>query len=71
MIYTTASDTYAVTTLTSAGRAILEDADSSAQRSTVGLGTIATQAANSVSISGGSITNLTTFDGITVDGGTF
>jgi hypothetical protein len=71
MIYTTASDTYAVTTLTSAGRAILDDADSSAQRTTLGLGTIATQAANSVSISGGSITNLTTFDGITVDGGTF
>jgi hypothetical protein len=71
MIYTTASDTYAVTTLTSAGRAILDDADASAQRTTLGLGTIATQAANSVSISGGSITNLTTFDGITVDGGTF
>jgi hypothetical protein len=71
MIYTTASDTYAVTTLTSAGRAILDDADASAQRTTLGLGTIATQAANNVSISGGSITNLTTFDGITVDGGTF
>ena len=71
MIYTTASDTYAVTTLTSAGRAILDDVDAAAQRTTLGLGTIATQAASSVSITGGSITNLTTFDGITIDGGTF
>jgi len=36
-----------------------------------GLGTMSTQNANNVSITGGSITNLTTFDGITVDGGTF
>jgi hypothetical protein len=36
-----------------------------------GLGTMSTQAATSVAITGGSITNLTTFDGITIDGGTF
>jgi hypothetical protein len=36
-----------------------------------GLGTMSTQNANNVSITGGSITNLTTFDGITIDGGTF
>lgn len=34
-------------------------------------GTMATQNANSVAITGGSITNLTTFDGITIDGGTY
>lgn len=34
-------------------------------------GTMAAQNANSVNITGGSITNLTTFDGITIDGGTF
>jgi len=36
-----------------------------------GLGTMSTQSAASVAITGGSITNLSTFDGITIDGGTF
>ena len=36
-----------------------------------GLGTMSTQASSNVAITGGSITNLTTFDGVTVDGGTF
>lgn len=36
-----------------------------------GLGTMSTQNAGSVAITGGSITNLTTFDGIIVDGGTY
>jgi hypothetical protein len=36
-----------------------------------GLGTMSTQAASNVAITGGSIINLTTFDGITIDGGTF
>jgi hypothetical protein len=34
-------------------------------------GTMASQNANNVAITGGSIINLTTFDGITIDGGTF
>ena len=37
MIYATDFDTYAITTLTSAGRAILDDADATAQRVTLGL----------------------------------
>jgi hypothetical protein len=37
MLYTTALDTYAVATLTAAGRAILDDADASAQRTTLGV----------------------------------
>ena len=55
LIYTTASDTYATSTLTSAGRALLDDADATAQRSTLGLGTIATQNASAVAITGGSV----------------
>jgi hypothetical protein len=45
MIYTTASDTYSVADLTAAGRALLDDPDASAQRTTLGLGTAATTAA--------------------------
>ena len=37
MIYTTASDTYAVTALTASGRALIDDASTSAQRTTLGL----------------------------------
>lgn len=36
MIYTTAADTYAVATLTAAGRALLDDADAAAQLVTLG-----------------------------------
>ena len=41
-VYTTASDTYAVTSLTSFGRSLIDDADASAARTTLGLGTAAT-----------------------------
>ncbi len=37
MIFTTASDTYAVTDLTGAGRALIDDADNTAQQVTLGL----------------------------------
>lgn len=56
LIYTTASDTYATSTLTSAGRALLDDADAATQRTTLGLGSIATQSASAVAITGGSAT---------------
>jgi hypothetical protein len=48
-IYTTGADTYAVTSLTAAGRALLDDANAAAQRATLGLGTVAT--ANSIGTS--------------------
>jgi len=53
---------------TSAGRDLLDDADATAQRATLQLGSIATQNANNVSITGGSITSIT--DLAVVDGGT-
>jgi hypothetical protein len=64
MIYTTSSDTYATASLTSAGRALLDDADASAQRTTLGLGTLATQNANSVAITGGTISGITNISDI-------
>ena len=66
--YFTGSGTAAVTAFTSYGRSLVDDADAATARTTLGLGTIATQAANSVSISGGSITGIT--DLTVADGGT-
>jgi hypothetical protein len=55
-------------TISTAGAALIDDADASAQRTTLGLGTISTQNANAVSITGGSIAGIT--DLALADGGT-
>ena len=67
-LYTTAVDTWAETPLTAAVRALIDDATAGDHRTTLGLGTNATQNSNSVSISGGSITGIV--DLATSDGGT-
>jgi hypothetical protein len=54
----TGSGTAGTFDLTTAGKALLDDADASTQRSTLGLGTIATQNSNNVTVTGGSITGL-------------
>jgi hypothetical protein len=60
--------THLGTDFTTAGKALLNDADASAQRTTLGLGTMATQAASAVTISGGAVTGIT--DLAVADGGT-
>lgn len=72
MIYTTAADTYATTVLTSFGRNLLDDADAAAGRTTLGLGTIATQNSDAVAITGGTISGITSFasGNVTITGGT-
>ncbi|MDN2578959.1 hypothetical protein [Aquibium sp. ELW1220] len=63
--YSTGADTFALATFTAFGRSLVDDADAAAGRTTLGLGTMATQAASAVAITGGTI------NGVTLDGGTF
>jgi hypothetical protein len=66
--YATGSGTWALATFTSFGRSLVDDADASTARTTLGLGTIATQASSAVTITGGSVTGIT--DLAVADGGT-
>ena len=63
--YFTGSGSAAVTDFSTYGRTLVDDADAAAARTTLGLGTMATQNLNAVNIDGGTI------DGITLDGGTY
>ena len=67
-VSTHAALTSSVHGISSFGATLVDDADASAARTTLGLGTISTQAANSVSITGGSVTGIT--DLAIADGGT-
>lgn len=57
--YYTGVGTATTTALSVYARTLLDDADAAAARTTLGIGTIATQAASSVNITGGSITGIT------------
>ena len=65
VIYATGVDTFATTSFTSFGRSLVDDADATAARTTLGLGSMSTQNASAVAITGGTI------DNIEIDGGTF
>lgn len=52
MIYTTASDTYAVTSLTSFGRSLIDDADASAARTTLDVDAAGTDNSTDVTLAG-------------------
>ena len=56
MIYTTASDTYAVTALTSTARSLLDDTTTAAMRSTLGLGSTDSPTFAGLTVSGDLIT---------------
>ena len=55
VIYTTGSDTYAVTDFTAFGRSLVDDADAAAARTTLGLGTAATSASTDFDAAGQSV----------------
>lgn len=57
--YYTGAGTAALATFTSAARSLLDDSSVAVMRGTLGIGTMGTQNANSVSISGGSISGVT------------
>jgi hypothetical protein len=66
--YLSGTSTFALATFTGFARTLLDDADAATARGTLGLGTIATQSAASVAITGGSIAGIT--DLAVADGGT-
>jgi len=70
--YGSASKTLTATVNAQGQLTALADTDIAIANTQVsGLGTMSTQNANNINVTGGSLTNLTTFDGITIDGGTF
>ena len=67
---TTATAALTALGLSNYAKTLIDDADAAAARTTLGLGSIATQASNSVSITGGSIAGIS-IDNVTIDGGSY
>jgi hypothetical protein len=63
--YFTGSGTASLADFSGFGRSLVDDVDASAARTTLGLGTMATQAASNVAITGGTI------NGVEIDGGSY
>jgi hypothetical protein len=70
MPYFTGAGTASVADFSSFGRSLIDDADAAAARTTLGLGTIATQAANDVAITGGAVSGVV-LSNVTIDCGTY
>lgn len=66
--YMSSTTAMSLADLTTFGRSLIDDTDAATARSTLGLGTISTQSAGTVTITGGSITGIT--DLAVADGGT-
>lgn len=64
--YFSGADSAALTDITATGISLLGVADAAAGRTTLELGTVATQAANNVSLTGGSISGMTSISGSTL-----
>lgn len=70
IIYASGTDAFSTTAFTATGRNVVGAASELAARTALGLGSIATQDANNVSITGGSISSVN-LDLVTIDGGVF
>jgi len=68
ILYTSAADTFLASPVSAYGLSLLDDANAAAGRTTLGLGSISTQPASLVGITGGTITGIT--DLAIADGGT-
>jgi hypothetical protein len=69
LAYFTGSGTASLATFTAAGRALVDDADTTAQRATLGLGSMALQASTGVAVTGGTLSNVTINGAATVISG--
>jgi hypothetical protein len=68
--YFTGSGTASLATFSAFGRSLVDDANAAAARTTLALGSMATQNSNAVSVTGGTISGIT-LDNVTIDGGTW